>query len=228
MKKLIPLLALFLSPLAVAKIGDCPAIQDNGVTYQSHGDYIEATDNKTQKILWHTQLFDDSKRIIDPNIEEDVQANIACIISVRGDKIFAKDKRNHRFTLDKATGKVIDTRTSEFDMRGKIGSDVLENSVTNAYATALYLKQSKGNHDFLTVTNRIDSKVASILNVIVENNLSYTTQITVNRNVTLIKNFATLDALTPFLKQYFDGKTIDWQGWQVKTAQSSPSIKLTN
>lgn len=222
MKKFIPLFALLLSPFAMAKIGDCPAVEDNGVIYRSHSDYVEATDNHTQKLLWHTQLFDDSKRITDPNIEQDVQANIACIMDVQGDKIFAKDKRNHRFILDKRTGKVLETGTNTFGMTGKIGNDVLENSVTNAYVTAVYLKQSKGNHDFLTITNRIDSKIDSILTITVENNLSYTAQITVNRHITLTKNFATLDKLQPFLTQYFDDKTIDWQGWQVKTAQSSP------
>lgn len=110
MKTLSPcvlILLIFALQPCYAKIGDCPEIVDNHITYQSHADYVEAV-NAQGNILWHTQVI----KGIDfglyiPFSESDAQSNISCVEKVEANSLIVTDKRNHQFILNKNTGEVI-------------------------------------------------------------------------------------------------------------------------
>lgn len=106
-----------------AKIGDCPAISDGNVIYQSHADNVQAID-KQGNILWDTEVI----RGIDfglwlPMMEADAQANISCVEKLENQQLLVTDKRNYRFVLDNHTGKIIATQNIEpfpSDTQGRI------------------------------------------------------------------------------------------------------------
>jgi len=89
-----------------AKIGDPPPVIDGAVIYRSHANFVEAIDQRTQRQLWKTEVFEDSKDDIDPSLEADVQMNVISIISLRGEFIWIKSRRGQEFLLIKANGKV--------------------------------------------------------------------------------------------------------------------------
>ena len=96
---------------AEGKISDCKPIADGQVLYRSHANYVEAYDNESQQILWHTELFSDKYRgTYDPKIEEDVQWNIAYLKTLQGEVVTATDGNGKRYNLDKNSGRVVDSQ----------------------------------------------------------------------------------------------------------------------
>ncbi|GEM_PF-1535272 len=96
-----------------AKIVDCPPIVSKGVEYSSHSNYVQAVEQSTRKILWRTALFTEVyTRKFDPNLEEDVQWNIACIREVRTSEVLVSDRRARVFHVNRTNGSLIATEKS--------------------------------------------------------------------------------------------------------------------
>lgn len=105
---LIAFLFIAASSVSQAKIFDCEPIVSEQIKYSSHDNYVEAVDISTGKVLWKTILF--SERYVgryNPNLEEDVQWNIACIRAVQGNEVIVHDGKGRIFNLDKLNGKIV-------------------------------------------------------------------------------------------------------------------------
>ena len=92
--------------IGFAKIGDPPPVIDGDVIYQSHANYVEAIDRKTQRQLWKTVVFECRNEKLDPHLEADVQMNIISVIKLQGQFIYIRNKQGDEFLLIKGTGKV--------------------------------------------------------------------------------------------------------------------------
>ena len=96
------------SPACLAKIVDCPAIARGGVEYSSHDNYVQAVRHSTGALVWRTVLFTEPyTREFDPQLEEDVQWNIACLREVQAAEVVVSDRRGRIFRVSRASGKLI-------------------------------------------------------------------------------------------------------------------------
>jgi hypothetical protein len=109
MRKSIALLAFSMIWVAsaLAKIADPPPVVDGNVVYQSHGNYVEALDSKSNNRLWKTIVYEAGYvKKFDPTLETDVQMNIIQTIRLQGDLIYIRNGKGQEFLLDKNTGKL--------------------------------------------------------------------------------------------------------------------------
>lgn len=239
MKKLIPLFALFLSPLATASITDCPIIQENGVVYDSHGDFIEAytgmkqadifkytieqmdaytSDYNHRKILWHTTLLSPNK-VHSPFIESDSVVNTTCLKYATNEYLMASDHRNHRFELDKKTGKLLKSYNYQLMLNSNIAdkfdgflaeygdSDILQKMV-----------EFKLTGDYAMLTKRIDYVNDSMMMVFVNKKSATTTYditLSLPNTKTYILNNIAKDKIGQLFTDFANNKPIDTTNWQV-------------
>jgi hypothetical protein len=91
-----------------AKVGDCPPIESEHVTFSSHANYVEAVDTQTGKRLWRSTLFSEKNvKTIDKTLEEDVQWDVACIKEVNASEVVATDGKGREFHLDRFSGAIL-------------------------------------------------------------------------------------------------------------------------
>ena len=118
--RIILIVTLFLlvgaSPSAFAKVGDPKPITVNNVTYQSHGNYVEAVEVNTEKQIWRKVL----PGITEPDaytsgLEKDVQWNIVCCLKVEDSDVEAQF-RNVTDHLDRQTGDILNILTSDSNL----------------------------------------------------------------------------------------------------------------
>ena len=105
---LIAYLLIAASSVSQAKIIDCEPIVSEQIKYSSHSNYVEAVEISTGKVLWKTILF--SERYVDhynPNLEEDVQWNIACIRAIQGNEVIVHDGKGRIFKVSKLNGRIV-------------------------------------------------------------------------------------------------------------------------
>jgi outer membrane protein assembly factor BamB len=105
--------AMLLSSSVCAKIADCPAISKNGTEYSSHSNYVQAINQSTGQLLWRTQLFTELyTKEFSPELEEDVQWNIACIREVQAKEVVVSDKKGRIFRVNRTNGKLLSTKNT--------------------------------------------------------------------------------------------------------------------
>lgn len=218
MRKFIPLVVLFLSPLAMAKIGDCPTIKDNGVIYQSHADYIEATEDKTQKMLWHTELLE-RDHVYNPFLETDVQWNIMCLNAVTKDRVIAIDNRNRRFELDKKTGELRKVYDYQVTFNSSIDNEF--DGITSNYGD-YYVKKSldqfKLTGDYAMLTKQIDYVNDSLIIVFANKKspiTSYDIALSLPNDKTYILNNVAKEKIGQLFSDFASHKPIDTKNWQM-------------
>ncbi|MES3039517.1 MAG: hypothetical protein V4736_16530 [Bdellovibrionota bacterium] len=94
----------------------CPADKQNC----GHRIYLEATNLKTKKVAWKTELY---QLKFDMKLETDVQANLPKTLKVNKDKnILLIDEWNSHYIVTSKSGKLIHpTVVTVYDGKGNVG-----------------------------------------------------------------------------------------------------------
>jgi len=92
-------------PMVNAKIGDPAPIEDNGVIYSSHVNFVEARMKETEMTLWKTEVYNDVEPVVpDTTLEGDVQQNIIRSLRLEGDLLIVRNSKGQEFQIQKSTG----------------------------------------------------------------------------------------------------------------------------
>jgi hypothetical protein len=92
---------------AYAKIIDPAPIEDGDMKYESHDNYVEAFDSKSDKLIWKTIVYEAGYiGKFNPNLEADVQWNAIQTIKLLGSLIYIRNARGQEFHLNKVSGKI--------------------------------------------------------------------------------------------------------------------------
>ncbi len=209
---------------SMAKIANCPAIDENNIRYRSHGNFVEAsysTHNQTntihpkpienKQILWHTKSLENDK-VLDPHLEADVQFNIACVQYTTDKHIIATDKRNRRFILDKQTGKLLQTQIYELLYNLRV------NEIPIYHQNDIAKLEHLG--DYLFALKRIDYINQSSL-AIYKNDMpdNYDVVLNMPNNAFYLLAKQTLKDTLNLLKDFEKDKTINTEHWVKMTAE---------
>lgn len=119
---------------AFGKIADPKPITQDNIRYQSHRHSVWATDLRTEKVLWKTDVpMDKYREPFDPDLEEDVQWNIISSLKLQGGILHLENSKGESFRLNSATGKLITKRQQSgaeaADINGEAGSEPLLESI---------------------------------------------------------------------------------------------------
>lgn len=257
MKFFLPLLLIFgLYQSAHAKIGDCPVIQENGIIYKSHGNYVEAFTGVTEtdeskldiknidsyikemqnrNILWHTQLLTNDK-VENPFLESDVQANITCVERLDGDELLVSDRRGRRFMLDKHTGKLLESSQSE-DYRLIVNTNIADDHdgfvAQDTRDIASHINKFQWTGDYALIIKRInyikDSMMIVYANKTTQKHRYDISLSLPNGNTYILTNVPNQQTLA-LVKEFADNKSIDitrnWQNIDSLVKEDNHNSKL--
>lgn len=111
MRKIFHLAALgtlLMSATLHAKVLDPKPVQDHGIEYRSHANYVEAKKLKTNQVLWKQVVFEQvSAAQSNPALEQDVQWIIIKKLQLESGKIRVENSKGEIFFLDKKTGHLL-------------------------------------------------------------------------------------------------------------------------
>ena len=92
---------------AYAKVIDPAPVEDGEMRYESHDNYVEAFDSKSDKLIWKTIVYEaDYIGKFDTNLEADIQWNIIQTTKLLGSLIYIRNAKGQEFHLNKITGKI--------------------------------------------------------------------------------------------------------------------------
>ena len=93
---------------AFAKILDIEPVIENNISYDCHGNCIEATQISPFKPLWKINLYYSIEPLLYiPFIEKDIQWNIIKSLSIAGNHLIAIDSNGNSYKINKLTGIII-------------------------------------------------------------------------------------------------------------------------